>query len=502
MKIKRKVSLVILTVSILGLLIFPVAIAKKDGKDYGPKAKIPSNGKMFGWIKDMWKIGDEGQYGYRMPGTQADWEGAQYVYDKFDSFGLNTYLEEFNIPVSFPDEWSLSINVGGVEESIPAGFVRYAAYPDSGSVTGEMVYVGTGSEAEFEAVDVMGKIAVVDLIAPGLPTAILGLFDMYTYDPENTLPGDMITENWPVDNFDSSYENAHHYGAVGFVGILTFTADDIHQYLHAYAFDDATLPGLYISPNDGTRLRTMLTDGQTVEATIVLTGVDGLGTSYNVYGILPGQTAETIVVLSHHDGWATNEASGMAVVMGLAKYYSKIPLSQRQRTYMFLATASHFGKRPGLLEMCERLALVEDDIVAAISVEMISKQFKIIDGKFVDTGMVAPRAWFISGPMDSGNPYLLEYSIEAINKYDITRTSVQPALGGLFGIAPGEGGLFAAIGIPVVHLIGHNAPQFTNEDKPNTVMVSALKPTVGALAHVIDNIDDTPADWLIGSGPV
>jgi len=257
------------------------------------------------------------------------------------------------------------------------------------------------------------------------------------------------------------------------------------------------IPGLYISPNDGARLRDMLLDGQTVEATMVLTGYEGLGTSYNVYGILPGQTGEIIVVLSHHDGWATNEASGMAVVMGLAKYYTQIPLSQRVRTLMFLGTASHFGKRPGLLDMCERLADVRDDVVAAISVEMISKQFKIIDGKFVDTGMVAPRAWFISGPQHSGNEYLLEYSIEAITKYDLTRTSVQPAIGGVFGIAPGEGGLFAAIGIPVVHLISQNAPQFTNEDKPNTVMVDALKPTVAGLGLVIDNIDDIPAEWLI-----
>ncbi|MHA2288256.1 MAG: hypothetical protein ACXABG_05675 [Promethearchaeota archaeon] len=500
MRIKKNASLTILIISILGLMIFPIVAAKNNGIDYGPKAKLlPSNGKMFGWIKDMWKIGDNGQYGYRMPGTPADWAGAEYVYDKFESFGINAYLEEFNLPVAFPDQWSLTIDVAGVEEVIPAGFVRYAAFTPPEGVSAEMVYVGTGSEAEFEAVDVTDKIAVVDLIAPGLPTAILSLFDMYTYDPENTLPGDMITENWPVNNFDSSYENAHHYGAVGFVGILTFTADDIHQYLHAYA--DGSLPGLYISPNDGEELRTILLDGQTVEATMVLTGVEGLGTSYNVYGIIPGKTDETIVVLSHHDGWATNEASGMAVVMGLAKYYSQIPLFQRERTLMFLATASHFGKRPSLLEMCELLASEEENIVAAISVEMISKQFKIIDGKFVDTGMISPRAWFISGPLHSGNPYLLDYSIEAITKYDLTRTSVQPALGGLFGVAPGEGGLFAAIGIPVVHLIAHNAPQFTNEDKPNTVMVSALKPTASALGYVIDSIDDTPADWLIGSGP-
>jgi hypothetical protein len=114
--------------------------------------------------------------------------------------------------------------------------------------------------------------------------------------------------------------------------------------------------------------------------------------------------------------------------------------------------------------------------------------------------MISPGIWFISGPLNEANPYLEDYSIEAITKYDLTRTALQPALGGIFGIAPGEGGLFAAIGIPVVHLIAHNAPQFTNEDKPNTVMVSALKPTTAALALVIDNIDDTPAEWLIGDG--
>jgi hypothetical protein len=352
-------------ISMLVVLTVPIASAKKNGHKPKPKAKIPSNGEMFGWIKDIWKIGDEGQYGYRMPGTPADWAGAEYVADKFAEFGLQTEIEDFFLPICFPDEWSLTISVNGVDESIPAGFVRYAKFTDGTSAP--MVYVGTGTEEEFAAVDVAGKIAVVDLVAPGLPTAILGLFGMYTYDPENTLPGDKITENWPVDNFDSSYENAHLHDAVGFVGILTFTADNIHQYLHAYA--DGSLPGLYISPNDGARLREMLLDDQiVVDATMVLTGEESLsGTSKNVYGILPGQTDEIIVVLSHHDGWATNEASGMAVVMGLAKYYSQIPLSQRQRTIMFLATASHFGKRPELLDMCEKFALVRDDVVAAIS---------------------------------------------------------------------------------------------------------------------------------------
>ncbi len=492
---KLKIYFVVI-VLVLGIFVFITPATSWKWYNNPKKSKLVSEDEMFGWIEEIWEIGDRGRYGYRMPGTQADIECAEYILEKFDEFGLeNTLLEPVPIPVNFPDVWSLTTHIGEVDKLIPCGFVRYANFTPPGGITRKMVYVGTGSEAEFiaeaENGGIEGKIVVVDLIAPGIPMAALDLFDLYTYDPDNNLAGDKITENWPVNNMPSSYDLAAEYGAAGFVGILTFTANDIHQYLHAYV--DGQIPGVYISPNDGDDLRSLLLDGTPVEATIVLTGYEGIGETFNVYGYLPGKSDETIIVYTQHDGWGTNEGSGVSVVMALAKYFSQIPKCKRERSLMFLMLASHFGKRPPLLDMCHEVAAIQDKIVAAISVEMISKQYKIAGGEFVETGLISPRALFVSGLPGSANQYLLDFAIDAVVENDLDRTSIQPAAGGLFPHAPGEGGLFDMIGIPIVHLIAHNAPQFTNMDTPDTVQKDALVPTVKALRDIVEKIDDTPA---------
>lgn len=49
---------------------------------------MPSTDKIFSWVVDLWRFGDEGRYGFRMPGTQADHKAIDYLYKKFLSFGL------------------------------------------------------------------------------------------------------------------------------------------------------------------------------------------------------------------------------------------------------------------------------------------------------------------------------------------------------------------------------------------------------------------------------
>jgi hypothetical protein len=53
--------------------------------------------------------------------------------------------------------------------------------------------------------------------------------------------------------------------------------------------------------------------------------------TYTVWGTLPGATDETIYVMAHRDGWfegATDNASGVATMLGLAEYFAKIPESE------------------------------------------------------------------------------------------------------------------------------------------------------------------------------
>ena len=59
---------------------------------------------------------------------------------------------------------------------------------------------------------------------------------------------------------------------------------------------------------------------------------------------LPGTSDEDMIIMAHHDSFyegALDNASGMAVMIGLAEYYSKIPREQRRRTLKFVTTSGH-----------------------------------------------------------------------------------------------------------------------------------------------------------------
>ena len=177
-----------------------------------------------------------------------------------------------------------------------------------------MVYVGQGTDADFAKTDVKGKIVVADIVSDGLrvplfrPNKFKWPDSFFTYDPGGTLANDENCENWPP-SFATSYGNAAQHGAAGFVGILELMAGDMNQYLHWYAKYE--LPGVSISPRAGARLRETLRSGS-AEATIVLTGFQGQGETYSIYGFVPGKNEDEIIAMmspSRRMERATNEAT-------------------------------------------------------------------------------------------------------------------------------------------------------------------------------------------------
>ena len=468
----------------------PIIGGKKEDIDYGPNAKLlPSNGEIFSWITDLWEMGYESDIGFRQAGTVADHEAAEYVLEKFEEFGLqDTGIEPVvDWPHWIPEEWSLTIQVGEEVEAIPCSYRPYTAFTDEEGITAEMVYVGLGmSDDDFE--DAEGNIVVVDLIAPGLDGDLLMMFSPWWYDPDNNLPGAKATENWPVDNLVPSYELAIAHNAAGYIGILNFLTDGMNDYYSPYTGILTSLTGLYVSRDVGSHLKSLLAAGP-VEANMVLTGDIEPGVTYNVVGVLPGETDEIILVTSHHDGWAANEGSGVSIVMALAKYFAQLPENSRQRTLMFLAVGGHFlGDIPTQSFIAQHPDLLPD-IVVNINIEMIAKEYKEIDGEFVQTGLVAPRGLFISGPPFGVDPKLLSFAVEAIPKYEIDRTLVLPASGPLGPAPPGVAALFFLAGIPIMHFIAAPPHQFTPQDTPDKVDVDQLRPVTAGFADIIMNID-------------
>lgn len=491
-----RVKMVFFLVLMLLLTSFAAHITQANNIDYGPMARLlPSNGEMRKWIKEIWEMGYRfygGYPGYRLAGTPADHETVKYILKKFIEFGLqDARLEAVEgWTLWLPKEWRLSIKVEGKVQDIPCGFRPYTAFTNPEGITAEMIYVGTGSDAEFRARDVAGKIVLVDLIAPGLDNDFLARFSFFTYDPENTLPGRKATQNWPVPNLVTSYDNAIKYGAAGYIGILNFLADGRNLYYSPYTGILTPLPGLYVSRDTGSYLKNLLEAGS-VEANMVLLGSIELGLTYNVVGVLPGKTDEIILITSHHDGGATNDASGTSIVMALAKYFAQLPQNSRERTLMFLVAGGHFMGDIPTKAFIETHKDLIPKIVAALNVEMICKEYKLVNGEFVETGLNMPRGMFISGPPGGVNPKLLSFAITAITRYELDRTMVLSATGPIG--CPGVGGQFVAIGVPTMHFIAAPPHQFTPEDTPDKVAVEQLRPITAAYIDIICQIDVTPS---------
>src|SRR5207244_9256430 len=101
-------------------------------------------------------------------------------------------------------------------------------------------------------------------------------------------------------------------------------------------------PAFTVGSDDGLAVRDLIASlppGQSahVKATLDVQMVPNLKTAL-VWGTLPGATDETIYIVAHRDGWfeaSGDNASGVAAMIRLGEYYSKMPRPQRSRTMVF-----------------------------------------------------------------------------------------------------------------------------------------------------------------------
>lgn len=506
-KIKASVLMALIVIGLL-VAVIPVNATPPVCR----KPKVPSEDEIFSWIEDLWEIGYNSEFGWRMPGTVADHKAAQYVAEKFKEFGLeNVFLEPTPIPVWMPNEWRLTVRYGnGFEEVVPSGYLPWASFTGPEGLTAQMVYVGRGTAAEFKNANdtfgLKGKIVLVDIYSNGVPYSLYKSVSLFTYDPDGVInESRSYPINWPLANMGSTYNLAIQYGVGGYVGILGFLVGDMNMYWHWAVSGVLPFTGLYVGPKTGAYLKNLLKTN-TVEANILLQGsLEPNGVTYNVYGFLPGRTNEIILVESHHDGWATNDALGMANVMALAKYFAQTPKCDREKTILFLAIAGHFavGKRP-FPQNYPTVGSLLPEIIVDINLEMgpIKEYVYSPDrSQFVETGNVFPAGWYLSGPRLSANPCLLSYVIEAMTKHRVAPGNVLPANGSTTG-CPGEGGRFYTAGLPIINFISGPAHQFTPEDTPDKVAKSMLVPVCEAFIDIINWIDDTPAILLKTHVPV
>jgi hypothetical protein len=336
----------------------------------------------------------------------------------------------------------------------------------------EVVYAGLGSEADFIGRDVRGK-------------AVL-LFS-------HPMPG-----SWRhTATQEGALQRAVQKGAAAIIVSIqlprvvgmTGDAGEGNIRTQLYPTNTGEVPTFSLGMKDGVDFRDMIgtaAAGQPVHLKLKMDvqRVEGLKTS-TVWGTLPGTTSEKIYVEAHRDGWfesATDNASGVATMVGLAEFFAKVPQAQRRRTIVFIGTSGHHNSGPNSAAwLAEHQAelfkdaalLINCEHTAAAGVELLGEAIRVVAGE-------AGFLWYGGG---NQRPKLQEAAYKAFQEFGVPiYAEPEP------GTPGGEASRLYAF-VPAVQASNYNMFFHSDAETPATVPAPGLAATARAYAKVIEEVN-------------
>ncbi|HYL35652.1 MAG TPA: M28 family peptidase [Bryobacteraceae bacterium] len=389
----------------------------------------------------------------RNVGTPGHAATEDWVEGYFRKYGLqNVHRQSFDLrPQWIPKRWNISFESG--DKTLQLGSARPeqgAASTPPGGLDLELVWAGEGTAADFVGRDVTGKAALIqDIPTPGVINHSI--------------------------NYEGAVQRAFEKGAAA-VGIVYGISDNF-----AVWEGSGGRPGFNVGYQDGKRLRDLLGNGQPVRVKIQLESEmrPGLKTA-SVLGTLPGTTDEEILVMAHIDGFfegALDNASGVAVMMGLLEHFAMVPQSQRRRNIRFMGSAGHHGG-PGAgwlhnsreTELAKTALMFNLEHVAAVRTKYWGPRLRM-------TTAVAPMRWWVYG---SGN--LLDIALKSFSRFNVGITA------DMDDGASGEMGAVAR-DAPSIQVITSPEVKHTEQDTAEWVPANGLEQIARAYAKIIDDVN-------------
>ena len=275
--------------------------------------------------------------GYRYAGSTADTEAAQFLAKELRKMGLkNVHLEW--VPVDSQNFKGGSVTVGS--RFMPAS-TWGGVPPTDGPVTGEIVYAGWGTAAEFDAleasgVDVAGKIVLIDL-----GFGQWQQFNMPSAEAVFRGAKAVIATVNPLDTY--------YFGG---------PPDCLGNMDGYWQTDFPTI--VMIARKDGDWLKAQIAAGTTTGSVLnngeLITTENG-GGGYNVYAEIPGRVhpEEVVLITAHHDAFfraGLDDTGGVVQGMSIAKAM-KTASYKPDRTVVFLfTTGEEWGKVNSYYDWC------------------------------------------------------------------------------------------------------------------------------------------------------
>jgi Zn-dependent M28 family amino/carboxypeptidase len=327
----------------------------------------------------------------------------------------------------------------------------------------DAVYVGLGTEADFAGRDVRGKAVFV--------YSMLG-----------------VQEQGAVKRADEK-------GAAAI-----FEASMLPGNMRYEAYPSGTkAPAFTVGNDDGTAARQLIeAAGNTMPAKVKVSldvqKVPNLKTAL-VWGTLRGATDETIYITAHKDGWfdsASDNAGGVASMLGLAEYYAKIPQAKRRRTIVFIGLDGHHNGPDGGVGrrwMVENKAtlfaktalFMNIEHPATIQTQSRPRYYPGDEIAWANTHM--PLEWYAGG---KDRPELQNIAWKAFKEFgvpvELDPSPVPPA---------GDAGPFYRF-VPAVDAGEYHSYFHTDWETPEVVPWTGLEASTRAFAKIIDDVNKLP----------
>lgn len=467
---------------------------------------VPKKEEMLSWIMAMC------DKGYRRPGTSASHKVEKFLENRLKSFGFQDIRrQEIKFNLWEPEYWRFTYKLNGKVHESPCFYACYTPFTEQEGISGDLVYIGKGEEQDFKKVDLTGKIVVIDLEFLLLEYQALSLISPYIHNPkdevleDHNIPDMSRGINWVA------YHRAAKQGAIGFIGILSnYPLDSPIFYYPAEGIDDfpRPIPGIFLSKSEGYKLKKRLKNAsEPIQGRIVLTGEEKLGTTSNIFGILPGNSKELIELGSHHDAafhGAVQDASGVSVILALAKYFSQIPKKNRKRGLLVLFSTGHFYGSIGGYEFIKEYKELVSRIVTSIHIEHIGLEPTIKDEHLITTGLPQIRGLFVSDI-----PEFKEAAKQMLIDHNLELTGIMPIATNL---ASEEGSdskysqelslwtdatPFFEEGIPVFSFISGPFYNWHPKDMIDKVAVDQLEPVTKGFIDIINKIEKLTKENLL-----
>ena len=278
-----------------------------------------------------------GQLWGRIAGFSSGARTAKWAADQFRRAGiadvkLQSITQDPSASFWLPLSWELRVlgdpafGAGTSDIRLESAMPLSPTQLPDGTLTAPLVYVGNGSPAVLQHVDVKGKIAV-QLVVPQAHMV---------FERERVVP---------------QAQALIKRGAVAVFNIMRQPGNEL-----ARDFSNCGGPCVNIGGHDGHFLENVLeraaaagvADKLRVTLTLKTETRKGL-TADNTVAVIAGRASDDVLVINaHYDGWfegAGDNGDGMAVLLALARHFAK-PENRPQRTLAFVASAGHHS--PGI----------------------------------------------------------------------------------------------------------------------------------------------------------